>query len=147
MTTIAYRAGVLAADTAMTMGGTTIGEVIKIARRFNGDMAGAAGDAAYNRAFLDWFEGGEEGPAPEAKSDSDCYDRAVIFRAKGKKIEVFEPRGRFTIVADYYAFGSGKSEALGAMWQGAGAEEAVRAAIDLDPHTGGDVTVLRCGVY
>lgn len=147
MTTIAYCNGVLAADTAMCSGGCMIGSTVKIVRRFDGDMAGAAGDATYNRAFLDWFSAGEEGPAPEAKAESDGFDRGVIFRAKPRKIEVFEPRGPFTIVAPYYAFGSGKAEALGAMFVGADAYDAVRAAIALDPHSGGDITVLRCEVY
>jgi len=147
MTTIAYRNGVLAADTAMCMGGNMIGSTVKIARRFSGDMAGASGDASYNRAFLDWFENGEDGPPPEAKEDSQCIDRGVIFRAKSTKIEVYEPRGRFTITAEYYAFGSGKAEALGAMFAGADAYDAIRAAVALDPHTGGEITVLRCGVY
>lgn len=146
MTTIAYRDRVLAADTAMCQGGVMVGSVVKIARRNDGDMCGAAGDAAYNAAFRDWFLGGEEGNPPQAKQEEGIFDRGVIFRKAGG-IDVFEPRGKFSVLAPYFAFGSGKEAALGAMFAGADAETAVRAAIQFDPHTGGEITLLRCGVY
>ena len=146
MTTIAYKDGALAADTAMCQGGVMMGAVVKIARRADGDMCGSAGDAAYNAAFRDWFLLGENGPAPEAKQEDNAIDRGVIFRKSGK-IEVFEPRGKFSVQAPYFALGSGKESALGAMFAGADAETAVRAAIQFDPHTDGEITVLKCGVY
>lgn len=142
MTTIAYRDGVLAADTGMTVGAVLLGHTTKIVRRADNDMAGSAGDAAYAAAFLDWFMNGEIGSPPEAKEDSDYFDRGIIFRADGT-IMVFEPRGRFPIRAKYYAFGSGREFAIGAMYTGANAAQAVLAAIAHDPHTNGDVTVLR----
>lgn len=142
MTTIAYRDGAIAADTSTCAGGSMVGRVVKIARNATGDLAGAAGDAWYCRAFLAWFEGGEKGSVPEGKSEHDGFDRGCIFRRDGS-IEVYEPRGMFTMTAPYYALGSGKAEALGAMFAGADAEIAVRAAVEHDPHTGGDVVVLR----
>lgn len=142
MTTIAYRDGVLAADTIMCMGGTLIGSTVKIARRMDGAMAGSAGGATYNAAFSLWFLDGEIGPPPKAEQDDHSFDRGVIFRADGT-LEVFEPRGRFSATAPYFAFGSGKELALGAMFAGADAVTAVRAAIAHDPHTGGDITVLK----
>lgn len=142
VTTIAYRNGVLAADTAMCQGGVMMGSVQKIARRDDGDMCGSAGDASYNAAFTAWFLLGENGIPPEAKSEENAFDRGVIFRKSGQ-IDVFEPRGRFQASAPYFAFGSGKEPALGAMFAGADAETAVRAAIEFDPHTGGNVTVFK----
>jgi 20S proteasome alpha/beta subunit len=146
MTTIAYKDGVLAADTAMCLGGVMTGSVVKIARRADGDMCGSAGDAAYNAAFTEWFLRGEEDAPPTAKQEEGTFDRGVIFRRTGK-IDVFEPRGKFTVKASYFAIGSGKESALGAMFAGADAEMAVRAAILFDPHTDGEITVLKCGVY
>lgn len=144
MTTIAYRDGVLAADTIMTSGGVLIGECAKIVRRADGDMAGGAGDATFLAAFRDWFMGGETEPLPELKEGDTWMDRAAVFRRDGW-IEVFEPRGKFDVRARYYAMGSGKEAALGAMFAGADAVTAVMAAIEHDPHTGGGVTVLRAG--
>jgi ATP-dependent HslUV protease subunit HslV len=66
----------------------------------------------------------------------------VIYRRSGT-IDVFEPRGKFAMNAPFYAFGSGKEPALGAMFAGADAETAIEAAIQFDPHTGGEITVLR----
>lgn len=142
MTTIAYRDGVLAADTAMCQGGVMMGNTIKIVRREDGDMAGSAGDASYNFAFAAWFLAGEIGPAPKAEQDDQSFDRGVIFRKSGI-MDVFEPRGQFQATAPYFAFGSGKESALGAMFAGADAITAVQAALKFDPHTGGDLTILR----
>lgn len=142
MTTIAYRNGVLAADTGMTVGNTVVGNTVKIVRRDDGCMAGAAGFAGYAGSFLRWFMAGQIGDPPEAKSEDNVLDRGVIFRPDGAML-VFEPEGMFEMTAPYYAFGCGRCEALGAMFAGADAEAAVRAAIAHDAHTSGDVTVLR----
>lgn len=142
MTTIVYRDGVLAADTLACAGDNKIGSVIKITRNSNGDMAGAAGLASYNYAFLRWFSSMESGDPPKATRDNDNYDRGVIFRRTGQ-IVVFEPDGKHELSAPYYALGSGRPEALGALYAGASAELAVRAAIAHDRGTGGDVTILR----
>lgn len=143
MTVIAYRDGVLAADTRACMGEQTVGTVTKIARNDKGDLAGAAGAASYNHAFLRWFAGGEQGDAPLAKEVTNAsYDRGVIFRRAGP-IEVHEPSGKHEMRANYYALGSGRPEALGAMYAGATAEGAVRAAIAHDITCGGDITTLR----
>lgn len=145
MTTIAYKDGVLAADAIMCSGGVLIGNAEKITRRDDGALAGGAGDASYVSAFLTWFKDGEQGPPPEAREGEHSFDRAIIIRPTGaieKTIEVYEPRGRFPVRAVYYAMGSGKESALGAMYAGASAEMAIHAAIAHDPHTGGDVRVL-----
>lgn len=142
MTTIAFKNGVLAADTAMRQGGSMLGSVVKIVRRNDGDMAGAAGNANYNGAFIKWFLAGEKDEPPKATESDRHMDRGVIFRKAGG-IDVFEPNGAFRCEAEYYAFGSGMDYALGAMFAGAGAGTAVHAAVKHDPHSGGDVTVLH----
>lgn len=142
MTTIAFRKGMLAADTSQTTSGSMNGYIVKIARSPKGDLAGASGSASFNYAFLRWFENGENTAAqPKPTQDDHYMDRGVIFRQDGR-IEIFEPIGKFECMAEYYAFGSGIDYALGAMYCGADAESAVRAAIAHDPNTGGDVLVL-----
>ncbi len=141
MTTIAYRNGVLAADTSLSTGGCLNGRVTKIAARDN-DLAGVAGSAAFGAAFLKWFTDGEVGDPPKGESHDDSFDRGVIFRAGGP-IEVYEPLGRFDVEADYYAFGSGRSEALGAMFAGADASTGVLAAMQHDANTAGEIMILR----
>lgn len=142
MTTIAYRDGVLAADSRATAGDNIIGDIDKIARNVAGDLAGAAGLASYNYAFLEWFRNGEHGEPPKGSKDDGNYDRGAIFRANGR-IDIYEPSGQHATSGPYYALGSGRPEALGAMFTGADAATAVRAAIAHDINTGGTVTVLR----
>lgn len=142
VTTIAYRNGVLAADTGISSHDSRIGHTTKIARNNNGDLAGAAGGAVYCYQFLTWFSNGENGEAPSPKKEDGSYDRGVVFRASGK-LEVHEPGGFFEIAeVNYFAFGSGRPEALGAMHHGATAKEAVAAAMAHDSGTYGSIEVL-----
>jgi ATP-dependent HslUV protease subunit HslV len=141
MTTIAYRNGQLAADTQMCVSGSIIGKMIKIVRRTDGTLAGAAGNATYSNEFLKWVLEGEKGNLPKAECSDRTLDRGVIFRPEGDII-VFEAEGSFKVQAEYYAFGSGMDYALGAMQVGASAERAVSAAIAHDPNSGGEVTTL-----
>lgn len=143
MTTIAYRNGILAADARACAGDNIIGNVVKIARNKVGDLAGAAGLASYNFAFLEWFRNAEQGEPPKASKDDGNYDRGTIFRVDGR-IEVYEPTGKHCLgMTPYYALGSGRPEALGAMFVGADAEMAVKAAAAHDINTGGPITILR----
>lgn len=142
MTTIAYRNGMIAADSAMLSGSALSGEIVKIARRKDGALAGAAGDAAYCSLFLGWFRRGERGRGPVAREGQNWIDRAAIIR-RDRTIEIFEPHGTFACQAPYYALGSGKEFALGAMFAGADAETAVRAAVAHDPYTDGRILVMR----
>lgn len=144
MTTIAYRKGVLAADTGLTSGGGRNGRVFKIARRSDGKLAGACGTAVYMAAFLKWFVAYGDEP-PEAKSDQHSIDKGVVISRDGV-VTVYEPGGSFTIDdLEYFAMGSGRPEALGAMFAGADAETAVFAAMAHDEGTYGDVTSVSFG--
>lgn len=142
MTTIAYRDGVLAADTGMIAGDSRIGHIIKIVRGPTGNLGGAAGTAGYCEAFKKWVLGGEVEEPPVPKSTERYLDRGVVFHSDGR-IDVHEDVGRFQVTSPYYAFGSGRAEALGAMFAGADAATAVCAAIQHEGGTYGDVTVLR----
>lgn len=137
MTTIAYRKGVLAADTRMIQGSAIIGNVTKIVRRDDGALAGGAGDLAWVQAFHRWFMAGEEGDPPILEDGS----KGLIVRRR-KPVEMFEPGGTVEWKPPYLAIGSGKEFALGAMFAGASAIEAIKAAMAFDPGTGGEVMVL-----
>ena len=142
MTTIAYRSGIIAADT-QSIGGNAITatNLTKIVRRSkDGALCGASGYLAFVQAFHRWFLGNERGRVPGFHDG----DRAFIVR-KGKPIEMFESVGSFDYEPEYIAIGSGMEFALGAMHAGASAADAVAAAIAHDPGTGGKVIVLRHG--
>lgn len=142
MTIIAYRDGVLAADTAIVAGDTMLPDCIVKIVKDRGSLAGAAGSATYNHAFLAWFLGHELGEPPTPVKDDGLFDIGIIVRPDGT-IERHEPGGKFVITPVYYAVGSGEDVALGAFFAGADAEQACAAAIAHDTSCGGKITVLR----
>lgn len=142
MTTIAYRDGVLVADTCANRGGVIFSGITKIVRLSDGRLAGAAGGAGYNGAFLRWCEAGCVGDVPEAKAEDNNFDTGLIFCPDGELI-LYEPGGHFSQRPPYYAIGSGKEIAAGALWAGASAEMAVMAAAEHDPYTRAPLTILE----
>ena len=143
MTIIVYRNGIITADSGVTSGDNTFAFTTKIARNQAGDLAGVSGDAGAAHGFLEWFKAGEKGDHPKLRDiqSERVYDKAVIIRADGPW-EIYEPPGKHVVRGPYYAFGSGKPEALGALWMGATAEQAVAAAISLDTGCWGQIEVL-----
>jgi ATP-dependent HslUV protease subunit HslV len=141
MTTIAYRNGCIAADSASFAGWSRNGTCRKIARNAAGDLAGVCGSATYMGEFLRWFEGNEDGPPPEARVDDGCTDCALIIRRDGRAMQ-FEKGGSFSLSGDWFALGSGGPEARGAMHAGADAPRAVMAGIDLDAFSAGPIAFL-----
>lgn len=139
MTTFAYRAGVLAADTGVSLDGLHVGHTSKIARNDKGDLAACAGTAAFLRAFRKWFLDGEQGDAPTASKEDNDY--GAIYRRYGL-IETYSCGGWTAYRAEYHAAGSGSEMALGAMAEGASARNAVKAAMKHDPGTFGEIEAL-----
>lgn len=139
MTTIAYRDGVLAADSLVTLGDTKVhGRYHKIVR-IGGHLIGTAGSVAACQNFLDWLREGDEDSVPPKGE----Y-KALVVNPKGK-VREFEggsllpvPRG-----AKFYSIGSGAPYALAAMYAGATATEAVKIAAKIDTSTGLPVKTLK----
>lgn len=139
MTTIAFCAGVLAADSQATAGGKFEGSVTKIAKRGQ-FLAAVCGLAPASRAFLDWFRSGMPGDCPPL-GDKDDSAWGFIYTPENRVLW-FKPSGLEDFHAPIHSTGSGSEIALGAMHAGATPEEAVAIAAKLDIHTGGDITVL-----
>jgi len=132
MTTIAWRAGVIAADRQSGHGGTF--EQCTKLFRVNGYAIGVAGSIAYGIAFRDWFAGNRQGDCP-LTPDSDTY--ALVMDMRTGECEQWEAPGvGIPVEMDYTAIGSGADFAKTAMYMGASARGAVRIASKLDPHTG-----------
>lgn len=137
MTTLVYRAGVLAADSR-----TTSGDVIepgawpKVGRLKDGRAWGYCGNTADAMAFVRALnEGGAE----------KMGDATLV--VIGDVLEVFEEGGSYVAPADvpFMAWGSGRAAALGALYVGASAHDAVVAACQVDSNSGGPVQSLQCG--
>lgn len=144
MTTIAYRDGVLAADSRAYSGDKVpIGFKKKIHRlvdgaRFGVSTTSVGGDQLIRR----WIEGGCKEVANDSLKPESFT--AILVKADGS---VFYANNNLEwsgpLSAEFIAIGSGEQFALGAMAMGATAEEAVEAAIRLDPWSDGEITVLR----
>lgn len=142
MTTVAYRNGALAGDTAISNAYSILPNAIHKVWAHHGSLASAAGSASFHGNFGRWFQSGEVGAPPLATKNADRYDVGMIVRPGGN-IFLHEEEGWFEIHPEYYAIGSGREHAYGAFFMGATAEQAVAAAIKHDPDTAGDVDVVR----
>lgn len=140
MTTIAYRDGVLAADTLCCFGNSRDGFATKAVKR-GPYLAAASGAVAAMGRFLDWVRGGLQGEPPPMP-DGDHTTFGIIVCPDGSCL-TFGPSGWERTKADTYAIGSGADYAQGALAMGASAEEAVRIAMQFDVKTGGEITVIR----
>lgn len=141
MSTIAYRDGIIAADTLCVRNGTRTGSFTKIARHANGTLGGAVGSLIFGSAFLKWVCEGTGDPPPREKDDG-YYDAGLLIRPDGI-IEVFEFKGQAIIRAPYYALGSGSEFAFASMFRGDSAAVAIATAIHFDIHSGGEVEIFQ----
>ena len=145
MTAIAYKDGILAADSSCYAGETYQGEVTKLARTRDGAVAGASGDSTLCDEFLRLFQ--------NSKADREWLEwrptivgsaqfSAVVVMPDGE-IRQLDESGYFPVKAAFYTEGSASKLMIGAMAAGASAEEAVAIAIKYDAHCGGEVQVER----
>lgn len=142
MTVIAYRDGVLAADSAFVQCDHMWGTAEKIWRRDDGTLIGAHGTAGFCEAFKTWVMDGEEGDAPQSEKEKGEQSDGLIVRPDGS-IEIHTPDGVIPFKGPFYAMGSGEGIALGAMASGMSAAEAAAMACEYNIYCGGPVTVLR----
>lgn len=128
MTTIAYRDGVMAADSGAWHNSASHAWANKLARGPDGTLFGCAGSAAEAEAFLCWVRAGYEGdmPKPRAKDEDSSF---IVLRVPvGGPVELLTAFGTERYDAPYFAIGSGAETALGALFVGASAERAIEAA-------------------
>lgn len=140
MTTIAYRDGVMAADSKVGCGTTVRGEIQKL-YRVNGNVIGFSGALGTGLRFLRWVEAGMPDDRPSLPHDDGF--RGLLARSDGVCLTFDSDLMAQQIDAPFHACGSGVEIALGAMAAGASAEEAVKIAAQYDVYTGGTIRVER----
>ena len=147
MTAIAYKDGVMAADSMELCGKVTLSTVQKITRRSkDGALAGAAGYGPAGEAFLRAFEAGEDAEFKRSLPNDEGFGfEAIIAYADGAVWQVGQDGSRYKVNAPFYVAGSAHEILVGAMAAGASAEQAVRIAVKYHASCGGDVAVLRHG--
>jgi len=137
MTTIAFKNGILAADTLISSD-TVVGEMTKIAT-CDDFMGGGCGNVVDVSKLLDWIE---EGADPQALPKFSDSFRGMLIDKKYKMRYVYSEGISRPVNAPFFAVGSGQDVAKGALTAGATAEEAVQAAIHMDLCSGGQVETL-----
>lgn len=144
MSTVVYKDGDLASD-SKAYGGKGMpspGLKNKARRLQDGTRVGVVtAIVGMAERFTAWLEAGAD-PAAWGQGDADL--RALVIRPDGGLYlydDSLWPSG--PIKSARYAIGSGSEYAMAAMLMGADIVRAVEVAAELDPHTGGPVTVLR----
>lgn len=139
MTVVAYRHGVMAADSGAA-GDFPHPWARKLARGLDGTLYGVAGVSGECSSFLRWVAAGcpqGEMPMPRMIGDSERFAGSfcvLVARSdpegRSARISVITAYGEEEYPdAPYLAIGAAAECALGAMHAGAGAVDAVRAAI------------------
>lgn len=142
MTAIAYRDGVMAADTAFFSGNEMPYHVRKI-ERINGHLVASSGNLALMVRFHDWVRGGME----------TAFDRSDLLPEEGWRGLLVAPDGRAMIMLErgpllamtvpFHALGSPQAMLIGAMAAGASAAQAVEIAIKWSDSAAGGIQVER----
>ena len=141
MTTVAARNNVMAGDSRVTEGDSCERSTPKV-RRIGEWVVGMSGNYFDMQRVWNWLEGGRKGRMPPTK-------RVTILAGRNGALWYWEAvNGELVsvpVAEPYAAIGNGREVALGAMYAGAGAVKAVRAAIKHDAGSGGAVVSLRYG--
>lgn len=141
MTTIAYRAGVIAADSRMTVEDESAGTHYRNCQKLYRKIAykseviiATAGEGGAGDLFVNWYGSKKEPPAILATAEFRCLvlDNNGLWEFD----KYCHPE---KITEEFWAIGSGAKAALGAMHAGADAPEAVLIAIKVCNYSGGPV--------
>lgn len=140
MTTIAYRDGMLVADSRfMVNGWKQPYPAKKLFRMADGTVCGVTGDYAVSVAYVKWLDGERKEAAPSLGEGG-----RVIHLAKDGGITVYEMSGSFEVTAEFAAWGSGSPAAHAVFHMGGDAMKAVEVASLVDDNTGGPFCFMRC---
>jgi len=156
MTTIAYKDACMVSDSQMTNGSIKVMGIHKVFRT-NGLLVGIAGPAQRINQCLNWLMRCEELCQSSGKEVTlDRFHQLESPDLGDEEIEmlvVCQTTACVHIVNQYghcielgenapFAIGTGQNFAMGALYHGASAREAVEIAIRLDVCSGGDTTEL-----
>ncbi len=154
MTTIATRGGVIAADSQTTVqtdeGGSRKFRCEKLYPVLDDKgrkvaIIGTAGESFSSLVFVDWYRAGAKADAkPSELIDGDADFTCVVLTRSGLYEYDKWCRGE-RILNRFYAVGSGAKAALGAMYMGANARQAVKIACKVDPYSAGPIVTMRLG--
>lgn len=140
MTTVAYRAGVMAADTCGIYTGDIKGHCSKLYRK-GGAVLAFAGDLSPALVYLDWY--GSAKPVPREVLINGEADFEGLILTKRGLFEVDKWCRPDKVRHRYHAIGSGASYAMAAMMAGASALRACEIACEFDPNSRGPIVSMK----
>lgn len=144
MTTIAFKDGILAADSAVTASGNWEGSCMKIAKLKPSIFAGFAGALAVQETVFEWIAGGmDRKKIPTIMDGGEDYKWDCLVITPDAVWSLERSFLRSFTQSPYYAIGSGADLALGAMAMGATANQAVEAACKHDIYSRQPITMLK----
>lgn len=134
MTTIAFKDGIMAADSGAWAGDASNSFAYKLAVGQH-NLYGVSGNAAECQGFIDWVNDGEaKGMMPKPRPIGDYESSFIVMRASGFNgkhggvVSVLTAHGEEEYETSYYAIGAGAQAAMAAMYVGASARKAIKAA-------------------
>ena len=143
MTTIAYRDGIIAADSQQSWDSHKT-KCEKLFRATDGSVIGTSGDTFSSMMFVDWYNNKRRTKPDLTLIDIEEDFLCIILKKDGlwtvnKFFHMVKDRNE----QDMLAIGSGAAAAMAAMLMGASAEKAVEIACKVDLYTGGDIKVMK----
>lgn len=130
MTTIAYRDGVMAADSGVWFGDGLAPWGRKIVVDTEGTLYGVCGNAGQCNDFIEWVVAGSVGERPAADKMPEGGSSYLVMKVtQGGPVRILTAHGTEVYAAPYFSIGAGNTAALGAMFCGASAVRAIEAAI------------------
>lgn len=137
MTTIAYRDGIMAADSlVVSVSDVRRGHGQKITRLKDGGLLGFCGGTGYQPLIVQWLNNGAEAKDRPVIDKEDGGVAGLLVRQDGATYTFGNGLLFAEVEALYLAAGSGNELALGAMAAGLSAENAVKIACQLDVFSG-----------
>lgn len=158
MTVIAYRNGVMAADSKTMWAGYFSAHTAAKVHTIGKDiLVGQCGVRAETDGVIAWLRSLVEGTVGVDWRDHARYvpamtDSSVLLAERGRNpdnpeavtLTVIERGGMYDVTGSpFFAMGIGCGPAYGALHMGATAEQAVEAALAYEPQCGGPVTAVR----
>lgn len=140
MTTIAYRSGVLVADSQVSSA-DRIFRTVKILELPDGSLFGGAGGLADILKVRAWASKSYRGDPPEL-SDKASFE-CLHVKVDGSLWMIDDDLTPMNFIGDYIALGTGSAYALAAMYLGKSPQEAVAVAAEFDPATSLPIHELR----
>jgi len=115
-------------DDLVFSGRLILGRELKITYcKKDGSLAGAAGDGSACSQFLRWAKNGRGGKFPQ-EAFAEGSEMSAIIATKDGIIRDYGGKEPCLIGADFYAIGAASEVAIGAMYAGASAKEAILIA-------------------